>query len=210
MSLRAVAFCVGLGLAGVYAPAQSSPFGVTIDTTALSGVSALVAFDLIDGDTIVDNTVVISNFASDGSFDPSAALISGDVVGDLGTAAVLGDQAFFNELAQPIVLGSSITFVLDPTSNFSGIGQYDRFTLFLLDPTSFLSLYPTADPTGSDALLGFDLTGGPVVPEVHAPTADPSAVLRLTSVPEPPVLALLSIGVLLARRAVKTATVDKR
>ncbi len=194
-----------LGLGALQAPAASATFLVTIDTSALSGTSALIAFDLVDGDESVNNAIFISGFASDGVYVPSEAVLVGDVAGDLDTGVVLGDDGAFNELAQPITLGDSISFRLDSSNHFSGSGVYDRFTLFLLDPITYQTLYDTADPTGSNALMGFDLTGAALAPDVYAPTSSSGAVLQIaSSVPEPPVWALCLLGALAVRQSLKT------
>jgi hypothetical protein len=78
-------------------------------------------------------------------------------------------------------------------------------TLFLLDAATLLPLYPTADPTGSDALLAIDLGGGSVRAAVYEPTATGGAILRVgNAVPEPPIWSLWLLGALVGGRFLRT------
>ena len=135
---------VSLWLGGIQVSLASAIFDVTMDTSSLSGASALIAFDFIDGDMLVNNTVTISGFTSDGVYNPATATTFGDVTGALDTSAVLGDSQAFNELAQPITLGSALSFTLNLSNQFSGLGLPDRFTLFLLDAEP---VFPCTPPT---------------------------------------------------------------
>src|SRR5215469_7505798 len=81
---------------------------VSIDTTVLSGTSGTLAFDFIDGDGVINNSVSIVNFASDATLEPG--IPTGSVTGDLPGTVTLSDTNFFNELLVPATLGSSITF----------------------------------------------------------------------------------------------------
>lgn len=196
----AAVLCIGPHHAAVASPV----FNVTLDTSALASASAVIAFDFIDGDTLINNTVTISGFTSDGAYNPAAAVTSGDVTGALDTTAILGDRPVFNELAQPITLGNALSFTLTLSNRFSGLGLPDRFTLFLLDP-ALVPLYPTDDPTGADALLAIDLTGGAVAPVVYPPTATGGAIVAVdAALPEPPVWLLLLLGAPIGRYCLRT------
>jgi hypothetical protein len=188
-----------LWLGGIQVSAASALFNVAVDTSALAGASALVAFDFTGNDTLADNTARVSGFASDGVYDPALAVRSGDAVGALDASAVLGDNAAFSELAQPVTLGRALSFTLALSNQFSGLGLPDRFTLLLLDGGTGLPLYPTYDPNGSNALLGIDLSGGTPVAAVYAPAVGGGAIVQVTStsqVPEPSTGLLFLLGAL--------------
>jgi hypothetical protein len=137
--------------------ASAVPYQVTIDTTALSGAAAQLAFDFVDGGSPA-NTVVISGFTTDGTLGLSSTV--GGVVGTLPGSLSLTDTAFFNEYLTDITLGTSISFVFTPTQNAPDPGSLpDAFSMFLLDPTTGLSLFGTTDPTLADALFQFDIDG---------------------------------------------------
>lgn len=205
ISLKFITMAGLVWLGGTQSAVASALFDVTMDTSALSGGSALIVFDFIDGNTLIDNTVTISSFATDGAYDPATALTFGDVTGALSTSVALNDSQAFNELEQPVTLGNTLSFSLNLSNRFSGIGVPDRFTVFLLDAGTFLPLYPTADPTGSDALFAIDLGGAPPVPAVFAPTGSGGALVQVSdALPEPPVWLLWLLGAPIGRYFLRT------
>lgn len=118
----------------------------TLDTTGLTGLDGVLAFDLIDGDGVNNNLVTITGLSSDGSF-VDASTVS------------LADTGFFNEVLRDLTFGSYLSFNLQLTENFAPGGFFDQFSFFLLDPLSYLPLYGTSDPTGADALFAVDIDG---------------------------------------------------
>lgn len=58
---------VGLGLAGSAADPCEAALSVSIDTTALAGAGAQLDVVLLDGDLTPNNSVTISNLATDGA-----------------------------------------------------------------------------------------------------------------------------------------------
>ena len=119
-------------------------YDVTINTTALSGQSGSLAFDFIGGDAATaNNTLTVSNFASNGTLNLSGFALS--------------DPAFFNETLKTITFGTSLSFRFQLTENRTGPGA-DQFSFFLLDST-FSPLGNTTDPTGAGALFAIDITG---------------------------------------------------
>jgi len=165
-----------------------SLFDIVIDTNALSGVAAQLAFDLIDGDLTVNNTATISNFSTDGTLGTASS--SGGVTGTLPGTVTIADTEFFNELLQPLTLGSIISFTLALTENFAGIP--DQFSLFLLDDVGS-PLFSTTDPLGTDALFVVDITGAAFGDfQAFSPTSSPAATISATPVPEPTSLLLLA------------------
>src|SRR5690348_5894551 len=79
------------------------PIQFSIDTSSLSGTSAQLAFDFIDGGP-PPNTASVSGFATDGTL--GAVSTVGGVVGTLPNTVTLTDSAFFNEYLQALILGS--------------------------------------------------------------------------------------------------------
>ena len=131
-------------------------FDVSIDTTPLQGTDGYVAFDFIDGDGLINNSITIAGFDSDATL--GGFTIAGDVTGSLVPGpSVIGDTDFFNELLQSLTFGTFLSFRLDATVSGPFIPFADSFSLFLLD-TAFIP-YPTSDPLGSDALLVLDIDG---------------------------------------------------
>ena len=153
---------------------------VSIGTSVLSGTPGTLAFDFIDSDGLVNNSVSIVNFASDATLSPGIA--TGSESGDLPGTVTLTDAGFFNELLVPATFGSSISFTLDYT-NAAGAPP-DSFTFFLLDAAAFNSLV-TTDLLG-DALLEVDMTGGSTGSVFLASTITPGVTISLGSGPPPP------------------------
>lgn len=116
--------------------AQAFVIDVTVDTSSLSGTAANLPFDFIDGDGVINNTVKIGSFITDGSFVPGDAELFGDASGSLNATVTLGDSSFFNELLQPITLGASLQFRLEATDLFDAAGVIpDSFAFYILDAT---------------------------------------------------------------------------
>jgi len=170
-----------LCLLGLAQPkAQAIP--VTINTTALTGQSGLIAFDLIGGDsTVANNTVSVDLLATDGVLDNAAPF----TVTDLG---------FFNEVLREVTFGTFLSFSLALTENVSAPG-FDQFSFFLLDPITFLPLFRTSDPFGADALFAIDITGARGGAAV---SFDPIQSAITWQVGEPPVQAVPDGGMSVA------------
>ena len=212
--LVAAVLSLGLFLTGPLSPpdAVAITINATIDTSALSGAAAQLAFDLIDGDGAVDNTVSISGFLAQGATLGSPST-TGGVTGILPGPVMLSDTDFFNELLQPITFGSSLSFVLDLTTHFSGSGLPDALSFFILNSAATGSLVTTTEPSGSNALFQIDLVGPPtgiepIVFSATTPIGAPVPVVLTApgaAVPEPGSLVLMATGVVLiawhARRA---------
>jgi hypothetical protein len=188
--------------------ALAAPIQVTIDTSAFSGAAATLAFDFIDGGPPA-NSVAIFGLATDGTLGTNLAI--GGATGSLPGTVVLDDSSFFNEYQQNVTLGTFVTFLFEPTTNAANPGSLpDAFSVFLLDAATGQSLVATSDPTGSDALLIYnvgaanpitvystDVLSQPFVSALAVPALSPPLLVVAA-------LALLALGLLpMARRAVK-------
>lgn len=178
--------------------ASAAPLLVTIETPLLAGQSGQLAFDLVDGGG-PGNSMTITGFASNGTL--GNFVTSGAVTGQLPGGVTLSDTAFFTELLQSFTFGTHLSFVFDTTGLPPGPGSFpDSFAVFFLDPLTGLSLLPTSDPSGSDALLLWS-ADAPLALAIY----DAAGVqVTVAAVPEPGTIALISFGaVLLALRYVR-------
>lgn len=173
-----------------------STYLVTINTSSLAGTSADLVFDLINGGS-TSNTVTISDFSSDGTLGTVSP--TGEVTGTLPGTVTLMDSpsSFFNEYLTDMTLGTTISFLLDATTNGPGSPNLDALSVFLLDPNTGLPLFSTSDPTYSDSLFTLNIDG---TPEgnlgVYTSTVSATAISS-TPVSEPPTGILLVGGLVL-------------
>ncbi|MFO1433225.1 MAG: NF038129 family PEP-CTERM protein [Candidatus Competibacteraceae bacterium] len=172
------------GLAGVSIPmASATTLQVTLDSSALAGTSAQLAFDLTNGDGVTNNTVTIT--------------ATGGVLSGTWT---LSDTLFFNELLLPITLGNPpLSLTLTLTDNYDPSGSApDQFALFLLDSTASTPLFGTSDPTGANALFVVDLGVAGGLQSYQATDIPSPATWTVinAAIPEPSVLLLFATGLL--------------
>ena len=190
LGLLAAAFAFG-------AQAQAAIIQVVVDTSSLSGTPAVLAWDLVDGDGVVNNTAVISGVATDGTLGTAEA--DGDVSGALPGPVTIGDGSFFNELRQGISLGDFVSFTLNLSTGSAGPVP-DALSFFLLNATATASL--VGSDLFADALLRFDFTSAGAL-EVAETASPPVPVTTTTPVPLPASLSLVVLGLLLGARLVK-------
>jgi len=180
-------------------PAFADVVDITVDTSALNGTAAQLAFDFVAGGP-PENSITITGFSTDGTLGSQSS--TGSVTGTLPGDVTLSDTSFFNELLANITLGNSFSFQVDST-NLAPTGAFpDEFSLFVLD-TMGNPLMTSSDPTGADSLVTIDLTGGPSS-TVTAYTSSVSLAPPATSaVPEPSTLIPMAVAaglILLTRR----------
>ena len=158
---------------------QADSFDVTITTVPLQGQAGFAVFDFIQGAPVLNNTVTVSGFTSNavlGAFTTTGAVMGTLVPGPM----TLSDSAFLSEFSQGLTYGTTMSFILNLTTNSSPGGIPDEFSLFLEDSKG--NPFPTSDPTGADSLLAIDITGSPLDPLVF--TSD-YAIITVTEAPVP-------------------------
>lgn len=188
--------CCAVLLGALAGPHDALAAVVTLNTSTLAGTSGRLEFSLLDGDRVANNSVSISNIASNGTFvatDCSIGCTGGP------SSFVLNDSVGLGQLLYDLTLGRSLSFNLSFTTNYGGVpgtDPPDRFALSLLDPVTNFSLVRTNLLFPSDALLTVDLTGSGVVQIAGA--TNPIVGL---AIPEPGSLALTAVALLaLVRR----------
>ena len=139
---------------------------VSINTSAINGSAGKLVFDFTNNNPGNGNHVEILTFAALaatlGLPDTQGGLVTGDLILGLNPApfTVIDADVFFNELIVNFVtFANSVTFTLQlPEIPPSGGSPPGEFALFMLDPSG-LPLFPTADPSGANALFTIDVTG---------------------------------------------------
>ena len=212
MNLPHFSRCLALGLAFA---AWSVPtcragnvvYDVSMVTSPLIGDIAgpfSLAFEFTDGSGTGDgnNTALLSNFQfGSGGSASGAPTLFGGATGDTSSGITLIDNSFFNALVQPFNPGSSLSFVLNTTTNVDVGDTPDEFSFFILDNTG--SPIPTVGLVG--AFLVLDITSSSPTPQSFAsdPTQAPAgggdgitiaAPQDTSAIPEPGTFALLGSG----------------
>ncbi len=181
---------------------------VTLDTSALQANASssgpyIIDFQLNDGSFAGDanNTATISNVTfGGGSIAGSAStpVPGSDYSGDLSSTLTITDgnpgAGGFNEFQQAFNAGSSLSFLLDLTTN-PDAGSSDQFTFSILDnkgnelANAPSYAFVTADITGASPTI--TLSGG----SVNGTSFDQPTY---SAVPEPSTLVLLLSGAIVA------------
>ena len=190
-----MAFFVGVS-------AEATTIDVTVDTSFLNGLPAVLAFDFIDGGP-PDNTVTLSALTSDGT--QGSPSTTGNVTGTGPWTFSDAGGGAFNELLVPFnPMGTSLLFSFTTTDHPPAGPVPDGFSMFVLNASATSTLINTNDPTGADALFVLGIGQGFAGATQYEPQQTGFAV-TLTPVrplPEPGSLALALLGTLtlLARR----------
>jgi hypothetical protein len=188
---------------------RAASIRIDINTSALglNGQNWDLAFDLIDGNP-ASNSATISGFSITGgslTSTPTFSPTTGNVTGDLSVApgvVTLNDfspipGSLFNEYGHNANLGTLLSFVLDLTNNKTSGFDPDTFALFLVNPTTGAT-FPTADPTGADALFLYSI-GNANQPATFCLTTAPCVLVTpvvVAAAPEPAGLALVGAALL--------------
>ncbi|MEJ2680419.1 MAG: NF038129 family PEP-CTERM protein [Gammaproteobacteria bacterium] len=188
----AVGLWLGLGTAVTHATAI---FNVTLDTTSISGETHSVAFDLIDGDGVTNNTVSVSNFMFNGGGITGAPNLTGGASGDMNSTVSLVDTVFFNSFDQKFTAGNFLSFSIDISSNFDG-GFPDNFAFYLLDDSG--DTIATTDPFGTNSFFTIDLQDPLIIQTFSSIDANQlipePVVAQVVEVPDPSLFSLLVLG----------------
>ena len=119
--------------------ANATALQFTLETPSLSGATAYLAFDFINGDGVVNNTVTISDFATDGTL--GVASPTGGASGTLIPGPVtLTDTDLFNSFLQALTLGASLSFTVNLTEQPSVALFPDSFAFSLLNDSAFAAV----------------------------------------------------------------------
>lgn len=173
----------------------AAPHRITVDTSKLAGVEAILAFDFVDW-AAASNEVVITNFDSDAALLRSQSI--GDVTGSLSGTLRLSDGRFFNESATLLRLGSFLQWSIDFSDNPPVAYEFpDGFSAFFLDSVTGLPLVITDDPTGSSSFLRLSIFGKEQSSLVSFRARSDIIVTSITGpVPEPSALLLFALGLM--------------
>jgi hypothetical protein len=191
---------------------RADSFDVSVNTSSLSGTSQVLAFGLTNSDGAADNTISLTgfNFGTGGSATAGTQdctlggfLTGAGCSGSLTSGVTLTDsstEAFFDQV---FTVGSSLSFELTTTNAFAS-GIPDGVAMYLCN-VSLSSCY--SDDSSTTAMLVLGLAGTPLTPSsftLNAATAQglPAPVVTeatgsgSTTMPEPPAVLLLGLGLL--------------
>src|SRR5208282_2652332 len=120
----------------------------------------------------------------------------GGASGDIVSGFTLTDSEFFNEVAVPVVFGTTASFDLNFMFGTPGSFEFpNELSVFLLTSDLSESLISTGDLTGANSILDYyvDATGAPNLSTYDA--IDGSVTVTAVSpVPEPSPLALIIVA----------------
>lgn len=168
-------------------------YDVRVDTSSLTSPT-VANFNLFSNGAVSGNTATITNITfgggSAGTGCPATfQSCTVGATGDLSTSIVLNDSAGFSQFFENFSPGSTLSFVLDLTTNAPPIDPTlfpDAFGFTLFDSNG--NLLPGADSTGDYLAISIDSANPTIVSQV------PGVTLSSAAVPEPDTLALLAIG----------------
>ena len=181
--------CAGVaGLVLSAASALAQAFHVEINTSALSSPTGGAAapfsldFQLNSGDTLNNNTAVISNFTFDGGAPLGSATFIGGASGSLSGVVTLADSGAFNEFFQSFTSGSTIGFDVFVSQNTDAGATPDGFHFGIIDG----SLFSITTTGFADQLLSVNLPGALPAIQTFAGTGDYAGItVTVTAIPEP-------------------------
>lgn len=189
---------------------HASTFNVVISSGSLTGSSATLAFDFIDGGSPT-NTVILSTLTYSADGMQGNASITGDVMDTppgSGTGpwtfSDLGNTSGFNELLVDFTkMATSLAFSFTTTDfpRDPGSSADDSFSFFVLDFLTGAPLITTVDPDDADALFVFSSGHGLQLNPLDQ-VGFSLEVTQPQGVPEPGSLALLvaAFSAMFARR----------
>jgi hypothetical protein len=185
--------CVAVLLLAAGMANADAMYDVTVDTHSLSSGTA-AAFTLFPGGAPVTNTATISDITFGGgsagtSCPMSVQPCAQNSTGDLTTSIVLNDTAGNSQFIENFTPGSTLSFVLDLTTNAPTDPTLfpDEFSFTLLDSNG-IPLQDADAITGQYLSIEMDSANPTVLTQV------PAVSLNTPKVPEPGTLVLLTVG----------------
>ena len=179
------------------AASHAALFHVNINTSVLQGsanVPFSLDFQLNSGNTLDNNSAVISNFSFGGGGVPfGAASTFGGASGSLAGSVTLHDRDAFNEFFQSFTAGSTLGFDLSLTQNLDAGPTPDAFSIAILDNKLFNI------PTNgfADTLLHVDIDSANPLRITQLNLSSGTGVfagVTISAVPEPGTLASVMVG----------------
>jgi PEP-CTERM motif len=187
-------------------------FTVDLDTTPLTTATVApaspfsLAFQLVQGNpNNTTNTATVSDFVFGGGSAaacPANCMTFGEESGDATSSIDLSTSDFFNALTQTFTPGTTLSFLVDLTTNPSNLNlgfAPDTFAFAILDGSD--SPIPTQDPSEANTLVTVTINStNPTVnsyatnPDIGTNEGNVSITMGpaiIESVPEPGTLTLL-------------------
>jgi len=176
----AAACLVPIALAATGPANANVLYTVSLDTSSISGAAGDfgLAFQLNDGSGLGDtnNVVKLSNFNFGGGSAagcPANCAFTGGASGDASTTITLTDNDFFNSFAERFTPGSSLSFLLDMTTNLDAGGVADLFGFSILINGNAIA---TSDDLGADTFLSVNFDSPNLVPATFAALGGPGSL----------------------------------
>jgi hypothetical protein len=179
---------------------RASPitYQVTIDTSAISGMSGFLDFDFAPGPGAQTAFVAITGWSPLGSLTGTPQ-VNGGVTGALLGTLMIDNSTQFNDYFQGFQYGSSIHFqlllggpaLLSPNGT-SPSGS--TFAFGLWDSTGTVPLL-TTDPNGNTFTVDVNLDGTTTVTTFPSDALGGSPIANVQATPEPSGLSLVALGV---------------
>ncbi len=207
-SIRSVSLLACAGLLLASAASQAAVYHISIDTTAftlpanLGSAPYSLDLQLNAGDTLNNNTAVVSNFTfGGGSGAIGLANGLGGATGDIASVVTMIDSSQFNEFYQAFGAGTSLSFDLSLTQVVGAGLTPESFSIAILDGT--LANIPTNGLGNTLLMANFDTTNPLSIGQLNlASGTGDFASVSVTAVPEPTtaLCALLACGATVIRR----------
>jgi hypothetical protein len=179
---------------------------VSIDTSGLpTGPGSEIFFIFTDGSGTGDanNTATLTNFALGGGTVGAVDLSNfGGISGDISSTVSLTDSSLINVFGETFSAGSSLSFLLNLTTNLDAGGTPDRFSIEILDPS--LNPISTSDPATGN-LLAIDLDSASPTTTIYSSLTTVSSSGPVGT-PEPATLFLLTAGLAAIALFIKRST----
>jgi len=179
--------------------AGSVTYLVDVNTNAIAGQAGNLDFQFNPGGLGSEfATTTVTSFQTSGGLLSQPATLTGDASWSLPGTVTLDNGTAYNDVFQGFTFGSKFDILLTlsgPALNSPGGSSGSSFALSLYDAAGVTPLL-TTDPNGS--VLTVDLNVNGTVSVLPFPQSSPNSIpiASVSSVPEPPSLVQLGLGVL--------------